>query len=98
MLNQRVALKTIRAGLEGTPRNLKRFNEGVALAREVTHPYGYRGFDLAQHADLETGTAVLLLTMEWSRPRIPFRAAPREPPTRPFTPSGGYILSPQRAR
>jgi serine/threonine protein kinase/tetratricopeptide (TPR) repeat protein len=65
MLQQRVALKTIRAGLEGGVRNLDRFKQEIALAREVTHANVCRVFDVAQHSDPETGARMLLLTMEF---------------------------------
>ena len=65
MLEQRVALKTIRAGAEDAPRNLQRFKQEIALAREVTHPNVCRVFDVAEHCDRRTGTGMLLLTMEF---------------------------------
>jgi serine/threonine protein kinase len=65
MLAQRVALKTIRAASDGAPRNLERFKQEIALAREVTHPNVCRVFDVAEHTDPQTGAAMLLLTMEF---------------------------------
>jgi eukaryotic-like serine/threonine-protein kinase len=65
MLEQRVALKTIRAAIEGAPRNLQRFKQEIALAREVTHPNVCRVFDVAEHSDPQTGAGMLLLTMEF---------------------------------
>jgi eukaryotic-like serine/threonine-protein kinase len=65
MLEQRVALKTIRAGVEGAPRNLQRFKQEIALAREVTHPNVCRVFDVAEHRDPQTGAGMLVLTMEF---------------------------------
>ena len=65
MLEQRVALKTIRAGIEGAPRNLQRFKQEIALAREVTHPNVCRVFDVDEHYDPDTGAGMLLLTMEF---------------------------------
>jgi tetratricopeptide (TPR) repeat protein len=65
MLAQRVALKTIRGAIDGAPRNLERFKQEIALAREVTHPNVCRVFDVAEHSDPQTGAGMLLLTMEF---------------------------------
>ncbi len=65
MLAQRVALKTISGASDGGPRNLERFKQEIALAREVTHPNVCRVFDVAEHTDPQTGAAMLLLTMEF---------------------------------
>ena len=65
MLNQRVALKTVLAEMAGSTRNLERFKQEIALAREVTHPNVCRVFDVAQHRDAESGAEMLLLTMEF---------------------------------
>jgi tetratricopeptide (TPR) repeat protein len=57
-LHERVALKTIRPEVAGSPETLARFKRELRMARRVTHPHVCRVFDLGEAEGL------LFLTME----------------------------------
>ena len=50
VLDTEVALKTLRAELEGSSIALERFRREIALARRVTDPHVCRVFDVGEHA------------------------------------------------
>ncbi len=62
-LDERVALKTIRPGIEANERALELFKKEIQLARRVTHPNVCRIFDLFQHQD-DGNCATHFLSME----------------------------------
>lgn len=62
-LRTRVALKTIRAELAGSPESIDRFREEVNLAKRVTHKNVCRIYDLGIH--YSGGTEFLFVTMEF---------------------------------
>jgi len=65
-LHERVALKTIRPEVAGSPESLARFKRELRMARRVTHPNVCRVFDLGEHRFSEDASEVGLsfLTME----------------------------------
>ncbi len=63
-LNDRVALKTIRADIASNPRVVERFKREIVLAKKVTHPNVCRIHDLGVDRS-ETGQEFLFLTMQF---------------------------------
>jgi tetratricopeptide (TPR) repeat protein/tRNA A-37 threonylcarbamoyl transferase component Bud32 len=65
-LHERVALKTIRPEVAGSPESLARFKRELRMARRVTHPNVCRVFDLGEHrfVEDEPETGLTFLTME----------------------------------
>jgi eukaryotic-like serine/threonine-protein kinase len=53
LLNEDVALKTLRADLAGDEALLQRFHKEISLARKVTHPNVCRIFEVGIHRGLE---------------------------------------------
>jgi serine/threonine-protein kinase len=65
-LNERVALKAIRAEIGDDEQSRERFKREIQLARKVTHPNVCRTFDSVRHAH-GVGSDVVLVTMELLR-------------------------------
>lgn len=63
-LNDRVALKTIRADIASSPRVVERFKREILLGKKVTHPNVCRIHDLGVDRT-ETGLEFLFLTMQF---------------------------------
>src|SRR5208283_3778930 len=63
-LNDRVALKTIRADIASNPKVVERFKREILLGKKVTHPNVCRIHDLGVDRS-ETGTEFLFLTMQF---------------------------------
>src|SRR5690242_6939869 len=63
LLDERVALKTLRADLAGRESLLARFQEEILLARKVTHPNVCRIFEVGVH-DLPGHASLLFFAME----------------------------------
>ncbi|MFN7972332.1 MAG: protein kinase [Acidobacteriota bacterium] len=63
VLKDHVAVKTVRASLEGERRAVDRFLREIQLARRVTHPNVCRIFDVGFHRDAD-GASIAFLTME----------------------------------
>jgi len=61
-LNERIALKTVRADVTREQKAFERLIQELQLARKVTHPNVCRVFDIGQHG--VSGRQVLFLTME----------------------------------
>ena len=61
-LGERVALKTLRAGLARSARSIERFKQELRLARRVVHPHVCRVLELGRHDDADA--AHYFLTME----------------------------------
>jgi tetratricopeptide (TPR) repeat protein/TolB-like protein/tRNA A-37 threonylcarbamoyl transferase component Bud32 len=83
-LHERVALKTIRAGIADDERAMDRFRSEIQLARRVTHPGVCRTYDVFRHR-LPGGGSAAFLSMELligetlasrlRRGRLPFEEA-----------------------
>jgi tetratricopeptide (TPR) repeat protein len=67
MLQEDVALKTLRAALAQSPTIVRRFQREVQLARKVTHPNVCRLFETGLHEPEGGGPAVPFFTMELLR-------------------------------
>jgi len=63
LLEEDVAVKTLRADLAGDESLLQRFQKEISLARKVTHPNVCRIFDVGYHVD-QLGDRLMFLTME----------------------------------
>jgi serine/threonine protein kinase len=63
LLNERVALKTIRREIAADPAILSRFRHEIQLARRITNPNVCRIFDLQMH-EAESTAPTAFLTME----------------------------------
>jgi serine/threonine protein kinase len=65
MLDEAVALKTLRAELAADAQSLARFRREIRLARKVSHPNVCRVFDLAMHEGVAAAGALTVRARTW---------------------------------
>jgi serine/threonine protein kinase/tetratricopeptide (TPR) repeat protein len=67
LLDEKVALKTLRADLSRNDAYIRRFQKEIQLARKVTHPNVCRVFEVGVHQDSTGGPPLRFFTMELLR-------------------------------